>query len=59
MTTQIVVEKRIYFKVLSTTNDESYYIVPTAALSEQDIRAELNKRGYIDVEERYATIAWP
>jgi hypothetical protein len=59
MATQIVVEKRIYFKVLSVTDDEWYYIVPTAALSDVDIKAELKKRGYIEIEERYNTIAWP
>jgi hypothetical protein len=59
MTTAVAVEKRVYFKVESLTNDEWYYVVVIAQLSSIDIIRELKKRGYKTIEERYYSAAWP
>jgi len=63
MATAVAVVKRVYFQVESFTNDEWYYVELSgfglANLTDVEMKAELNKRGYINIETRYIGTTWP
>jgi beta-lactamase class D len=59
MATDVPIVKRVYFQVESFTNTEWYYVTLSADLTDAEVKAELKKRGYINIETRYITTTWP
>jgi hypothetical protein len=59
MATQVVVAKQFWFQKNTPSSTWYYVVANEVSYTEKDIYAELKKHGYINIETRYAVIAWP
>jgi hypothetical protein len=65
MATAVAVEQRLYFQTDSLVNPDWYYVSLGGGFpeyfknTEADLRKELTKRGYKNIEMRYHSATWP